>query len=407
MSKLRNLQAKNDLQRELLRIANAGLALNIQGFAPNGQPLADVVTAELNRMAETAGDTAALEAVGRKMREAADDPSKRAELNAQRVYSSNNFLPAMFRTAGAFFRIENLSPGELPSFKNESLEEETPVNVISIDGEGAARRVVKKQEITHYSMDLLWTDKVQYMIKDWTQTAVIQSALKTIDLNRAMARKIDALTFAEISKAVNSGGLFGDFTLTGSKPSRVFVTDSAVKSANLPTGNDITLNSTFYTNFKLTGTANSTTTNFRDDVFRAILAYEAAWGGLLGEGPLFTGEILIPSIDVISIANGLGIGDAAGSDVKEGIVNNGYARVRFLGRDFTLIGDPTLAPNVCYPVPVNKPGVIFFRPDMDDEEVVTHKRKNLEERALGKAFKAIIPVHQRVNALRIRYRTAA
>jgi hypothetical protein len=244
-------------------------------------------------------------------------------------------------------------------------------------------------------------------LRDRASAAVVQAALKTIDLNRAMSRKIDALTFAQISKAVGSGGLFGDFTLTGSKPSRVFVPDSAVKTANLPTSNDITLGNTFYTAFKLVGTPNSTSTNFRDDVFRAILAYEAAWGGLLGEGPLFTGEILIPSIDVISIANGLTIGEARGSDVKEEMTANGYARVQFLGRTFTLIGDPTLAPNVCYPVPVNKPGVMFFRPDMDDEEVVTFKRKNLEERAMGKAFLSLIPVHQRVNALRIRYRTAA
>ncbi len=415
--------AANPFQRRVIEARHSPRGIPIRGLAGakwnpgigngfySGTPLETAINGALDETIDAAGDPAAITAASDRMQAAAADATGRAmvQLSGIRVQASTNFLVPSLRWVLAFGEVIILADDQRPYWQNNSRQEINVSMLTGQDGQEQRVRAVKSQEEIAITLAMLKTDRYEYALRDINNGNVVQSAMANFDMafdaNAALERKVRTLNTASIG----SGGSFGAFTFTGAKASRVFVAHSFIDQSNLPATNDFVIDST---TLGLVGnpggTANTTTTGFRKEVFDIVTWYSAAWGDSFREGPVSpSGVILVPSSDVAAIGTSLGLAAALQSQIAEDIKAHGFSKVTWLGREYTLVPDNTLAPGTCF-VPMNRPLFqLFLKPGMDLEDVQTDKMNNKESRAQAKVWGFHAPAHWRVNGLRIRYRTAA
>lgn len=402
---------KTELQLRLAAMAAAFAASPIRPEGTiGGKPAAEHLDAILARMSESAGDEASLKAAEQLLSAAAtgSDAASRS-LNAIRVETTSNLVIPELRILPAFFDVVQLADNERPFWQNET-REEVNVRQVSSDGRrGITSRFVKPQTETPIELREIASDPIRYSVRDVNLGNVqpANSARANIDIARDVAARLDALGLAFLNNC------FGSWSLTsGARQDRVIVPHSYIASANLPLSNDITLDGTTLDAMGITRSGrvvNTTTTGLRQEVFEALTWYTAAWGEAKPAGYAVepTGVLLVPSKDVTTIGNSLTLDGAKGSDIAEAIKKDGFARVPWMGKIWTLVPSATLAPNTLLVPFTKRIGVLYLKPSMDWEESKVDIKNNYEERSAGKVYGLYSPSHFKPFALRIRYRTAA
>lgn len=401
------LKPANPYQAHLQKLALRPSVIPLTGRWGD-QPIEAALTATFSDQALAAFDEKAMTDGERLLDQARNGATEAVtSVNALRIDSGTNFLVPELRIIPSFFDVVRLGDAEEPYFQNETLNE-VSVRIVSEDGrKGYTQRVVRPQTETSIDLLDLATDTVTYRLRDkYKGSGLAASALATIDLSRDLAAQLDAKgkTFLDT--------LFGSFTLNGARQDRVYVPHSYIDASNLPTSNDITLDATYLNSIGITRSSrvtNTTSTGLRQEVFEAITAYSMAWGEVRPSGMAVnpSGIILVPSSDVVSIANSLTLDGAKGSDIAEQLKAEGFASLTWLGRSYTLVPCATLPKGVALVPFQSKIGKLYLKPSMDWEETKTYVKENREERSRGLTYGLFAPVQHRPFALRIRYRTAS
>lgn len=401
------LKPANPYQAHLQQLARRPSVLPLTGRWGD-QPITEALTATFAAQAEASFDEKAI-AEGESLIGLARNGATEAvtSVNALRIDSGTNFLVPELRIIPSFFDVIRLGDDEEPYWQNET-RNEVAVRIVSEDGrKGYNQRVVRPQSEIAIDLQNLASDTVTYRLRDtYKGSGLAASALATIDLARDLAAQLDSIgkTFLDT--------LFGNFTLSGNRQDRVYVPHGYINAANLPTSNDITLTTGYLDSIGITRSSrvgNTTSTGLRQEVFEAITAYTMAWGEVRPSGLAVnpSGVILVPSSDVVSIANSLTLDGAKGSDIAEQMKSEGFASLTWLGRSYTLVPCATLPKGVALVPFQSKIGKLYLKPSLDWEETKTFVKENREERTRGMTYGLFAPVQHRPFALRIRYRTAA
>lgn len=358
-----------------------------------GQATGDLRTESLamvKRMLEekdTTGEGAKL------YKEALTDPGKMRSLSALRIQQVSMYLLASLNFASRYFTVVNLGPEDRPLIQEVLEHNEVSYGYVGQDGN--ARRTKVMPDTTETLLPLRWlnSDVVRYRLQDIYAGDISKAVKATLDTGYDLANKIDGLAYSLLTASLVNGGVFGTFTVTGTKVSRVYIANSRINTANLPTTNDIAL------------AGNSGSTKFRLSAFAAAMHYCDQWAGVFRDGDLRpTGIVLVPSADTTDLASEITptTTSIAASSVQENLLH-GYTRVNYLGVDWTLIPDNTLTSGQAY-FQLNKPlGWIYRKPTMDMEMTKQDQWMNYEERFQKSVLGLFIPAQRRMNALRVTY----
>lgn len=319
------------------------------------------------------------------------DPKAKAQFCSLRIEQFQNYAMADQNIINMFYEVANLKDDERPVYQNNTMNEVT-ITYIAQDGQQVQRDIIKPQEEGLIDMRIITTPEIEYKLTDVYRGNVVDSAMATLNLSYDMANQREALAMTLLGTGI------GNFTLTGNKQSRVYLANSRINASNLPTTNSITL------------TGNSSSTNFRFLVFKAIKKYGEQWGKAFREGPVVpTGRILVPSLDAADIADEIVPTGATANNVADRLMDEGYAQIHYLGRDWTLVTDNTLAPKSCYAEFTRKAGRIYLKPGLDkeksDEDSYEAAQKNRGKRFMQSPIGLYMPQPTRVNLLKVVYRT--
>lgn len=318
---------------------------------------------------------------------------ERSTHNGLRIITEQNWMVPSLLFAAMFFDTQSLAPDDQVIYQRRTKQE---IELFQYGKNGKPKRFSFTDEQFYSNgvpVTLKWlsTRRVEYPLMDLNKGSLREAALETFDLGTDMAAAVDAE-----AKAMAVAGAYTTWNFTGSPVARIINAHSRVVTANFPTTNIIA------------GGANPNLLT----LCRAVKAYCGAWGtGAFHDGDLApTGRILVPSGDVDRI---IGLSDlstvsAAKSALGEQLQKEGWTTFHFLGIDWQLVPDNTLASGVLYPQ-LNKPiGTIFFKPAFDKEVVKVEDEKDelggdYESRYLKKPLGVVLPVGRRVNGLKITY----
>lgn len=384
-----------ELQKRLNHLAKRATLLC--GTRLNGDPMGASVSKALEDMAAAMTDPKRLAEAAEFRDKAGKDPKAQQVLQAIRLEQYNNYILASANVLSMFYENVELKNDEQPYVQNNTMQE-IRVGYIGADGQPGTVKIVKPQQEVGIELHVLTTDEVRYRRVDPYRGSVAESALATIDLAYDMMQQREKLAFTLLTAPVASGGCFGAFTFTGNKANFPFVRHSRILPGNLPTSNDQTV----------PGTTNAT--SFRHACFKAALKYGKQWGNAFKAGPLVpTGRILLSSNgDGSDIADEITPTGQTSNRVADQLLEQGWAMTHYLGVDWTLIEDNTLAPGYCYVEFNRKPGRAYTKPGMDQEIVDTSTgllKQNLESRLNTSIFGLNINSANRAFALRLKYRS--
>jgi hypothetical protein len=345
-----------------------------------------------------------------KVRKSWDDPAVKREMCEVRVETYTNFIRANSTFLPTFFQEVVLGPADRPAIQNAT-KNEISIGYVSQDGRPRAMKAINPTTETLIDLRVRASDVVGYFLQDLYNGNVGQVAQATFDIPWDLANKLDADAYALLTASLSDGGVFGAFTTTGTRQNRVYVPHSRIVTANLPSTNDIVLDQSNYQAWNAlkynagAGTNSDTTSGrFRLDVIRAIMTYCDRWGNVFPEPIRPTGMIIVPSVDCTQLATEITPTGTFYNKVAEGLLTN-YHQFSYMGVNWVLVPDSTIATGTCYPV-LNKPvGRFYTKPSMDTENVETFKAKNWEERFATKVVGMAIPSPNRVNAVRVTYHT--
>ena len=396
--RLKLLQAKAALTKQRVQALYGPLNPGADGPQPYEGAAAraahcGAITAQCDEV--IAATEANLEAIANRESTERDHSNRvRHSHNKLRIITENNWMVGNTLFTGMFFDTVNLAPDEQALYQRRTKQE---ISVFQYGKDGKPKRF-SFTDADFYGngaplgFKVLSSARVEYPLIDINKGSVRESALETFDLANDMAAAVDAEAFA-----IAAAGAYTTWTFTGAKIDRVVNTHSRVKTANFP-----------LTNIIAAGANPNLLT-----ILRNIKKYCGQWGmGAFPDGDLApTGRILVPSGQIDAI---LGISDitttvsAAKSSLGEQLQKEGWTSFHYLGTDWTLIPDNTLAPNTLYPQ-LNKPiGTIFFKPSLDKEVVKVEEDAgelggDLESRYLKKPLWAVIPVSRVVNAMKVTF----
>ena len=336
------------------------------------------------------------------------DPQIKRELCEVRVQTVNNFIRANGLFLGNFFTEIPLGDADRPVIQNET-KNQISVGYISQDGRPRAIKTVNPQTETFVDLRLVSSEVVGYFLRDIYNGNVANAAQRTFDIGFDLTFKIDRLAKALLTASLSNGGVYGAFVTTGNRQDRTYFPHDGIDTSNLPTTNDIVLDSSNYATwdalkYNAAGAESATTANrFRLDVMRAVMNYCSRWGNVLN-GPLTpTGLIIVPSGDCTGLGAEVNITSNTFNDVAQGLLHN-FLSVNFLGVQWTILPDATLPAGVCYPI-LNRPvGNFYTKSSWDDENVDTNKAKNWEERFQTKLVGFATPSPWRPHAVRVTYK---
>ena len=390
------------LQELHKRLAAHGLSLCGRGV--DGQPLAPQVNKFFEDLNKNLGDPEKIRQRNELMARAEMDPAVRHQLCGMRKETLSNYIYASNNILSAFFDITNLADDEWLEVVNETIQE-TSVTYIGADGGIKNVKVVKDAAAMRVVLRYITSQKVTYRRTDIYTGSIVDAALKTLDMGYDLRNQIDALCWALLTDPTY--GAFGTFRYFGdggsplaSKSQYVYVPNTRIVTGNLPTTNSIVLSD------------NTDSTSFRFKVIQAAIKYFGQWGGCFSIGDLVpTGRILLPGADAADIMSEIVPSGNTNNPVANELLTKGWTKINY-GRagEWTLQTDNTLPPGACYFEANRKPGHACFKPSQDREVVkgaddYTLMQTNEEERWAQKPFGAYINQAERMNVLRVVYRT--
>lgn len=396
----------NTVLTSRLEAIKAGITLGGDGRAwhslngvrrmPDGN-LADLRKSVLESVESILGNKQTEAEKARLYMEAESDSNKRLSLNAIRLEQGRNYIFATNNFASRFFSIDELGASDQPYFQ-ESIHNEISFGYL---GQGAnPRRLLIEPGDNEVKIPLqwIWSDKYRYNLYDIYNGKVSEAALKTLDMAYDWSNKLDKLAYDLLTASLNNGGVFGAFTLTGTKASRVYVANSRIDTGNLPTTNDLSTPSA------------GASTKFNLATIRQAVKYCDQFAGAFKDGDLRPeGTIIVPAIHASDLweeilptsdnKNTTAIGEA----LQQAYHNPVYGQIAWrIVPDNTL---PATGNRYAYFV-LNKPvGRIYFKPSLELEDVQTFKTKNYEERAQGRPIGMYIPTSHRVRVCRVKFAT--
>jgi hypothetical protein len=351
-------------------------------------------------------------------------------LNSVRTEAVGNFIAAESVFKSAFFETVTLRPDEEPWYTNET-GQEARISEMGEDGSPEQVRIVKPQQKAAVGLHTVATDYIRYKTMDIMKGDISAATLRTLNIARDLTFKLDTLHRDLLTASLANGGAFGLFSYendgglrkqgpaSANKATKIYLAHSGIVTSHLPTTNDIVNGTTggpTGTRFTVQyydpvyaedGTTPSDYTGFRPAVLRAIIDYASSWGKYLPDGGGMlqpTGEIIVPSSDIINIGAGLlpSNNDTANS-VQQQVQDNGYFSLNLLNKNWKFIPDVTIAAGTCYPRFNLLPGISYEKPSWDLEDVKTNRMENWEERAQRRAWGAVIIAQRRVRAMQITY----
>jgi hypothetical protein len=323
-----------------------------------------------------------------------EDMEARTRLNSIRIVQATNYILASQNIIPFFFDITVLAENERPAFINSTIQE-VRVRYVSQDGSPPELKVIKPQAEVLIDLRLLSTPIITYMKMDIYKGNVVDSALQTLRLAYDMANQQE-----QLAKDLLLTGL-GSFLTTGPPHLRSYFPNSRIKTALLPTTNDITVPNS---------SSSGALSKFRFAVFKEAEKYSTQWGAFGEKGPLNpTGRILVPGGEASDLADEIVPSGSTSNPVADALLEDGWMVIDYLGRKWIVVSDNTLAPGACYVELGRKPAHAFLKPSMDREEVKDDyetRLRNEEERYMQKVFGAYINETERMNFCRIRYNTS-
>lgn len=385
-------------------------AQSLCGRTVDGQPLGPAVKKFFDEMLLSTTDPAKIAARNEFLARAEKDPVAKMQLCGIRVDTINNYILATNNIMSMFFSVENLADTEYPVVQNTT-DQEISISYVGQDGGVKMTKVEKDDDELIIKLRILTTDKVRYRRVDLYRGTIVDTALKTLHMAYDMKNQMDGLCYTLLATAAGTGaasqvtGAFGTFRYykdggAALKRSQyTYLPNSRINVSNLPTTNDITLSD------------NSATTSFRYACMLAAAKYFSQWNGAFPEGDLIpTGRILVPGADAADFGAQVQVTGNTNNPVANELLTQGWMRVNYMGKDWTVVADNTLTPGYCFFEANRKPGKVFLKPSMDRENVWGENDYNLsqnneEERWSQKVFGAYINSATRMNVLRIRYRT--
>lgn len=397
----------------------AARAKHLCGVMPNGKPLGAAVSEFFSNMLSGTSDPEQIRQRSEFLTKAESDPLARVQLCGIRVETISNYLLANVNIIPMFFEIVNLGDDERPVFQNTT-DQEVRVSYVGFDGGLKSAKVVKDDDEMLITMKMVTTERLRYRRVDIYRGTIVDAAVKTLRMGYDLANQMDKLAFTLLTDptlgafgAFNYPSADGTFPAAGAQPARndgratasttgvdyTWVPNSRINPANLPTTNDIV------------APDNNANTSFRFSLLKLAKKYEGMWQGAFPQGPLMlTGRILIPGADAADIADEIVPSGNTNNRVADNLLETGYTRINYLGRDWDIITDNTLTPGSLYCELNRKPGRAYYKPSMDremvrGEEVYELSINNEEERWAQKPFGIYINNACRMNVLRIKYRS--
>lgn len=354
------------------------------------------INSRMDEMLANLGDKDKQQEMADRIRAAqAGNEEARRSLNELRVEMVNNFIWPSLNFASRFFQVKSLGPADRPAVQYET-GKEIRVGYIAEDGSPQSFKLTNPTVERLLDLRLLSSDKYGYRLRDLYKGDVAAASLRNVDVAFDLANKIDLESYNLLTAALNDGGAFGNFTLTGTKQRRVFVPHSRIDTSNLPTTND------------LDPASNTGTSSFRIEIVNLAVTYGTQWANSFREGPLMpTGVIIVPSLDAADLLPDFTPTGADQADSELGkALQQDYIRFRHAGINWTIIPDNTIPPKLAY-FQMNRPvGTILDKPDWDEAFEEVDRMKNYAERWQRKVYSAYILEPHRTNVLRIRYQDA-
>lgn len=319
------------------------------------------------------------------------DPKTNAQLCALRIETFQNYVMANANIIPFFFNVVTLKDDEVPYHQNTTKQQ---IKVTFVGPHGTPQSVKVNPDPDETKIPLRWlsTDEVRYRTVDIYSGSIVDAALKTLMLADDMTQQMEAECFTLLTTA------FATLTFTGKKATWPYLAHSRVKSANLPTTNDL----------DIAGMSGSTKFGFT--TLDEIIDYGNRWGNALG-GPLFpTGRILVASLHARDLAAGIVPTGSTSNKVADEILEQGWTSVGYMGKNWTIIADNTIDPanKFAYPEFNQKPGTVYLKPGLDREETVDTaelRKQGEQEKYMVKPFGAAINSVTRVRACRVQYTT--
>lgn len=384
-SEIKNPSLTPEMRDRLLQQRARLEVLQLHGSAPGGKPwnthLIDEIDATLKDETPEA-DKAKF------IREAIKDPSKRSQLNALRIETTQNYVLATADFA-SFFNVITLGEADVPAIQNETMHP-VKVSYMAEDGQQVHTKIVKPQQETLVDLTTLTTDKVSYTLRDIYRGRVADVAQKTFNLAYDLSMKLDELLLTHLTAQI------GSFDLTNvNKAARTFVPHPSVRSGVLPTSNALQIGSV------------SGSTKFGFGTLDKIIDYAARFARCFADGDLQpTGDIIVPAHQIIGIADGVTVTASKQNDVAQEILRNGYFSVSYLGYTWRFIPNNVIAPGYCYPK-FNKPlGNLYLKPSMDVAGEETDEFKNMQTRWQSMVLGIATPGPRKVNMARVEFNTS-
>lgn len=363
-------------------------ARSICGVTPDGQPLAPQVTKYFDDLLRSTDDPAALKARAEFLARAEKDPEARQTLAGMRIESFDNYIMASSNFAGMFFNLVNLANDERPVHLNRT-RSEIAVHVIGKKSQPKMIKLTRDESETMVNLIWLATDKVRFDTVDIYSGSIADAALATLRMSDDFTNQLDGRCF----DLMNSSA-FGVFTFTGKKANWTYVANSRIKTANLPSTNELV----------------APTNKFGFPVLATIVDYCARWRGALPGGDIMpTGRILLPPTHIKEIAEGVVPVGASQTAISEEMAAAGYFGVRYLNVNWLFVPDSTLDPDVrkCYPEMNLKAGELYLKPGLDTEYTsagdYTITSQGEEERWMRKPFGAAFNSVTRPRICRVSY----
>lgn len=323
-------------------------------------------------------------------------------LNAVRVEMVGNFIATESTFRSAFFETQTLADNEEPYVENTTLNE-IRVGSVGEDGTPEQIHIVKPESKYNVALELIASDVVKYKTRDIYKGNVADTAQKTIDIARDLRIKLDRIHYNLLQASLANGGCFGAFSYEQTrtrKEQRIYVPHSVINTVHLPTTNDVTIaaNATPGPLYHVAGT-------FDLLVIKEAVRYANAWGNVFPGGTLqATGEIIVPSSDIIGMADQYApSANVQENRIQEDLNRNGYFEMQYLGRMWMFIGDVTIPKGVCYPRFNLLPGITYEKPSWDKEFTKLDEVANEEQRWQRKLWGAVIINQRRIRALRVTY----
>jgi hypothetical protein len=362
------------------------------GRMPDGQPLGLAVKKFFDDLLLSTTDAEKIRQRNEFLARAEADPVTRKQLCGIRVETFNNYILATLNIVSMFFEVVNLGLDERPVMQNTT-DQEVSVTYVGQDGGTKMVKVVKDDVETLINLHWLTTDRVRYRRMDIYRGSIVDAALKILRLAYDMSNQMEAKAKAVLDTC------YGDFVFTGKKATWTYLANSRIKTANLPSTNDVVVPGT------------SASTKFRYAVLKAIKKYADQWTGAFVEGPLVpSGRILIPAVQASDIADEIVPSGATNNPVANQLLENGWSTIDYLGMRWTLVTDNTLDPNYCYPEFNRKAGRVYLKPAMDREQVrgdedYALSQQNEEERWNQKVFGCATNTVLKPNTARFKFKS--